>query len=157
MPGGDIFAGHLRVRVNALIIRDNRLLLVEIASPTRKTPFWMPPGGAVQFGEHLQEALVRETLEETGLDVQPLLLKYITEYIHEPYHAVEFYFRCEVTGGRVNRGTDPELGNGEQIIRDIRWVGFDQMRELELYPEFLGSESADNILDLDGGPRFISN
>jgi 8-oxo-dGTP diphosphatase len=157
MSGGNPFGGRLRVRVNGLIIRNEQLLLVEIASPTRNKPFWMPPGGGVKFGERLHKALVRETREETGLEVLPVHLKYVTEYLRDPYHAIEFYYSCEISGGRLEMGKDPELLADRQIIRDIRWVGLDQLNQIELYPEFLKKEPAARITDLKSDTRFIAS
>jgi len=155
MSGDQIFGGHLRVRVNALIISDSRLLLVQIASPASGKTFWMPPGGGVQFGESLADALVREVKEETGLGIEPLKPRYVTEYIRHPYHAVEFYYSCVVTGGDLKMGTDPELGSDRQIIQNIRWTKLVDLKDTELYPVFLKRESAEDIIDTGGEIRFI--
>jgi 8-oxo-dGTP diphosphatase len=155
MSGDRIFGGHLRVRVNALIISDSRLLLVQIVSPATGKTFWMPPGGGVQFGESLSEALVREVKEETGLGIKPLKPRYVTEYIRHPYHAVEFYYSCVVTGGEPKMGTDPELGSDRQIIKNIRWTELENLKETELYPAFLKRERPEDICDNSGEIRFI--
>jgi 8-oxo-dGTP diphosphatase len=155
MAGDQIFGGHLRVRVNALIVSDSRLLLVQVASPATGKTFWMPPGGGVQFGEKLNDALVREVKEETGLVIEPHKPRYVTEYIRHPYHAVEFYYSCRVTGGELAMGTDPELEADRQIIRNIRWTKLSGLAETELYPAFLRRARAEDIMDATGETRFI--
>ncbi len=56
------------VAVGAVIVDDDRLLLVERSAPPGKG-LWAVPGGRVEHGETLTEAVAREVLEETGLTV----------------------------------------------------------------------------------------
>lgn len=155
MSADRIFGGHLRVRVNALVISDSRLLLVEIDSFTSDKAFWMPPGGGVVFGETLEDALVREVHEETALHIEPVKPRYITEYIRHPYHAVEFYYSCLITGGTPARGIDPELEPDHQIIKNIRWAGFGELGGMNIYPGFLRTLPVEDIADVNGETRFV--
>ncbi|MFU8859767.1 MAG: NUDIX domain-containing protein [Cyclonatronaceae bacterium] len=157
MSGDRIFGGHLRVRVNGLIISDSRLLLVEIASPSSGKIFWMPPGGGVGFGETLKDALIREIDEETGLQIEPVKLRYVTEYIRHPYHAVEMYYSCRITGGQTVMGYDPELEPDRQIIKNIRWADLTDLGDMHLYPEFLKTRSVEDISDVNGETLFIES
>jgi 8-oxo-dGTP diphosphatase len=53
----------------ALVRRDEKVLLVQQQGPDDERPSWTLPGGAVEEGELLTEALVREVREETGLEI----------------------------------------------------------------------------------------
>lgn len=55
--------------VVALIQRGSWLLLVEVQGPDDPTPVWMLPGGQVEAGEGLLDALGRELAEETRLQI----------------------------------------------------------------------------------------
>lgn len=140
----DRYKNILRNRVCAIIISDNWILLAKQQAPTRKKPIWMPPGGGLQFGESLHTALKREVKEETGLLIEPVRLLWIHEFIEKPFHAVEFYFECSVAGGALKLGKDPERESGDQILLDLKFVSFEEIESMNVYPEFLKKEIIKN-------------
>lgn len=97
----------------------------------------MPPGGGVELGETLEQALAREIDEETGLQIEKKELLWIHEFIEELYHAIEFYFRCEVIGGHLKKGVDPELESDQQMLLDLSFLPFDQTADLDIEPAFI--------------------
>ena len=139
--------GHrIRVRVGALVFDEDAapgsVLLVEHEgihedAAGNAEPFWIPPGGGVDFGESLGEALRREAAEETGLTVRVGPLRYTLDFIRPPLHAVSFYFHAHVEAGTPQAGADPELGE-RQLIRSVRFVPFEELPALNVYPEGLG-------------------
>jgi len=97
--------------VGAIILKLDRVLLVERArSPWRG--YWSLPGGVLETGEHLQEGIRREVLEETGLVVEPLRVVTIFERIMRDrkgkpeYHFVLIDYLCRVTGGTLRAADD---------------------------------------------------
>jgi len=130
--------GHkVRVRACGLVVHEESLLLVRLQAPTRLDPFWSVPGGGVQHGESLEEAVKRELLEETGLEVSVTGLQYVAEFIQQPFHAVEFYFLCQKTGGKLTKGHDPEYEAGSQMILDVAFTSLEKLSKIELFPEFI--------------------
>ena len=73
---------------------------------------WSLPGGAVELGETLEEAVMREMLEETGLQVEPVRMLKTFDRIHRDssgrvqYHYVLVDFLCHATGGTLLAGSD---------------------------------------------------
>jgi 8-oxo-dGTP diphosphatase len=59
--------------VSAAIFRDGRVLIVRRAQPPAFGLFTLP-GGGVELGETLEQAVTREVREETGLEIEPLKL-----------------------------------------------------------------------------------
>lgn len=134
MAGLSLFANRLRLRSCALLVEDEKLLLAKQNIPTRTESVWMPPGGEVKTGESLEAALIRELKEETGLDVEVERLFYVHEFIEMPFHALEFYFVCIRTGGNMSVGMDPELGEEEQILQELKFIELSDLNDLNLYP-----------------------
>lgn len=64
------------------------------------------PGGRVEPGERLAEALAREILEETGASVRVGPLVEVVEIIEEAYHYVILDYACELVGGEIRPGDD---------------------------------------------------
>lgn len=97
--------------VGALIFDDDRILLAERGKEPLKG-WWSLPGGLVETGERLQDAIRREVLEETGLTVEPLKAFEIFERIMPDadgvaeYHYVLVDYICRVTSGVPVPGDD---------------------------------------------------
>lgn len=112
--------------VGALILREGAILLVERGKEPLRG-FWSLPGGAVETGERVVDALVREVREETGLTVEALRLFEVFERIlpdesgATKYHYVLLDYLCRVAGGTESAGDD---------AANVRWV---QRAELEDY------------------------
>lgn len=124
---------RVRVRSCALILEKESLLLVRLNAPTRPNEIWMPPGGEVEPGETIREAVVRETQEETGLQVRPVRLSLLHEFLSPPYFAVEYYWLCERISGEVAVGMDPDR-DGEAILTAIRWIPLKHLGRHPVFP-----------------------
>jgi 8-oxo-dGTP diphosphatase len=87
--------------VDAIIIKDNRILLIRRAHPPFKGE-WALPGGFVEKGETLKEAVAREAKEETGLEVRPVnMIGVYDDPGRDPRGAVSAAYMCEVVSGEA--------------------------------------------------------
>ena len=59
----------VRIGVGAVVFKDDQVLLVKRGKPPFKG-CWSIPGGGLEFGERLEDAVRREVREETGLDIE---------------------------------------------------------------------------------------
>lgn len=151
----DIYRDHVRVRVGALVVRGDNVLMVEHDGLWEPNPFWTPPGGGVAFGESLEEALVREVKEETAVDVAIGPLRYVLDFVRPPLHAVSFYFECHAADvSTLALGTDPELET--PMLRSVRFVALDDLVGLTLYPEpFRERLAGDARAGFPGGTAYL--
>lgn len=104
-----------RLAARALILHEDRLLLVN-AYPGGRSDLWCAPGGGVHAGASLPDNLRREVHEESGLtvDVGPPAL--VNEF-HDPktgFHQVDIFFRCTITAGVI----DPAWQDPEGVVTD---------------------------------------
>jgi 8-oxo-dGTP diphosphatase len=120
-----VYGNKVRVRACGLCWTDNQLLMVNHKGIT-PTDFWSPPGGGVEFGQSMEEALKKEFLEETGLKITPGKFLFGCEYIEKPIHSVELFFEVSAYGGKLKTGCDPEI----QIIEAVRYITFPEIKRL---------------------------
>jgi 8-oxo-dGTP diphosphatase len=100
-----------------VIVQEGRVLLVQRGREPLKGR-WSIPGGLIEIGEMLHEALVREVREETGLEVEPIELVELLDRIHREgervrYHYVIADYLCRVVGGMLKAADDADA---------VRWV-----------------------------------
>jgi ADP-ribose pyrophosphatase len=98
------------VGVGGVVVRDGSVLLIRRGKePLRGR--WVVPGGTVELGETLEEALVREMEEETGLVVEPLEVLTVFDRIERDgervsYHCVIVDFLCRWRSGEAKAASD---------------------------------------------------
>lgn len=115
------------VGVGAVIVHEGRVLLIERANEPLKGE-WSLPGGALEVGETLEEGVVRETLEETGLRVNPLGVAEVFDRISRDevgrvrYHFVLVDYLC-----RLSEGQRADAVHCASDAVRARWAGPDEL------------------------------
>jgi 8-oxo-dGTP diphosphatase len=122
------YPDYPRVGVGAVVLRHGRVLLVRRGQPP-SAGRWSLPGGLVDVGEPLTEAVRREVREECGLEVRVVGLAGVIDRIVRDadgrvrYHWVLIDYLAWAESDRVEAGTD---------AADCRWVEVDRVGELEV-------------------------
>lgn len=118
MPHSRIYPDHPCLAVSAAIVRDGRVLLARRARPPAEGLFTLP-GGGVEAGETLNEAVMREVREETALTIEPAALAGYREVIvRDATGRVERHFVILAFAARWIAG---EPRPNEEIA-EFRWV-----------------------------------
>ncbi|MCI0751305.1 MAG: NUDIX hydrolase [Flammeovirgaceae bacterium] len=123
-----VYGNKVRIRVCGLAFQEDKLLMVNHQSLSKRN-LWAPPGGGIDFGETTGQSLEREFLEETGLQIAVRDFLFVCEFINGPLHAIELFFSAEIRGGKVQTGNDPETR--KQIIREVRFLS---QYEIDIIP-----------------------
>jgi 8-oxo-dGTP diphosphatase len=117
-----------RVAVGAVVIHDDRVLLVQRGKPPSFGQ-WAIPGGSVELGETLQVAAEREILEETGVQIEAKEIVYTFENIQwDEKKRPRFHYVIIDFVGRYIRG-EPA---GQDDADAARWVSFADIAGLDV-------------------------
>jgi mutator protein MutT len=120
------------VGVGGVLVHGGRVLLIRRGKPPLYGR-WVVPGGTVELGEGLEQALVREMQEETGLAVEPLELITVFDRIEREgervvYHYVIVDYLCRLVSGEARAASD---------ALDVAWAAPSELEVYDLPPKAL--------------------
>ena len=147
--------GRFNYRVCGIITHNNKIL----AMHDQRSPYYYLPGGRVQLGETVEEAVLREIREELEIDakiVRPLWFNqgFFTEDVTgEQFHEICLYFLMDISRTDL-------LSRGEQFVLNesnqrhtFEWLDFDRLKDEYFYPTFL----REKIFDLPEELTILAN
>ena len=122
------------VGVGAVVLDEHRVLLVKRGHAPLKGR-WSLPGGAVEVGETLEEAVAREVLEETGVTIEVGPIVEVLDRISRDvdgrveHHFVLVDFVARPSGGVLRSASDAD---------DAQWVLVSELEKYEVAPVTVG-------------------
>ncbi len=148
-PDVNAAAGKPTIRVAGLLAHQGRILMVEQGRGEER--YWLLPGGGVQFGETLADAVRRELREELGLRVGVNRLLAIVESISpDPdyrKHVVHLVFEVSAAPEALPEPLDPK-------VLGARFLDETELQAADVRPpiaEFLGA----CLLEVPPSPQFL--
>lgn len=131
--------GRFNFRVGAIIIQDNQILMVR----NHRDPYYYSVGGRVHLHETLEEAVLREVLEETGVPLEIEKLGFIhenfftLEHSGEVFHEISFFYYMKPVANflQINASLTED-----GIEEKLEWIPLDKITEYSLYPEFFKTD-----------------
>jgi len=113
-------------------LEDDELLLIRRGNPPFQG-YWSVPGGKVNWGEPLEDALKREIREELQVEVEVEKLAGIVESIIEEngevkYHYILIDYFCRISSGSPKASSDAV---------EVRWVPLSEIQRLEVTPSLI--------------------
>jgi ADP-ribose pyrophosphatase len=124
--GGE-YPNSPQIAVGAIVIRDSKVLLIKRNQPPGEG-LWAIPGGRVELGETLQEAVEREVKEETGVIIRAGHPVYTFEVIeHDDAGRIRFhYVIVDLVADHVSG--EPSPGDDACEARWVTWKELDELR-----------------------------
>jgi ADP-ribose pyrophosphatase YjhB (NUDIX family) len=124
------YPAHPVVGVGAVVVRDGRALIIKRAHEPRKGE-WSLPGGLLELGESLEDAVRREIKEETSLDVTVGPIIETFDRVHRDdaggirYHFVIVDYVCWSMAGEATAASDAEA---------VAWVRAEEIDAYQVNP-----------------------
>ena len=134
--------GILNVRAGAIIMKDGKLLMVSNGGD-----YLYSVGGRVKFGETAEDTVVREVLEETGVQMEIDRLGFVHENyfygdapsnLNKLIYEITFFFYMKVPDTFAPISESFTEDNSKE---HLRWVSLDE--DMKMYPEFFRTELKD--------------
>jgi 8-oxo-dGTP diphosphatase len=119
------------VGVGAIILREGKILLEQRGNEPARGQ-WTVPGGVVEVGEILEDSVIREVKEETGLKAQNPRLIDVVDQVHRDkegkieYHYVIIDYAVKATG-------EPKAASDAY---ELKWVPLGEVEAYDLTPSF---------------------
>ena len=138
------------VGVGALMVCDGKLLLEKRKNEPGRGK-WSIPGGLVELGETVEQTVIREVKEETGLEVgAPEHVDVVDNVDRDErgvikYHFVIVDYFVKLKGGKLEAASDAE---------ELRWVALDEVEKYDLTKTFRAfvEKNRDKLKRLDSCP-----
>lgn len=120
-----------QIRVTGVLIEDDKILLVKQKVSSQRS--WSLPGGRLEQGESMEEGMIREIKEETGLTTGVSKLLYICEKTEAHPSLIHVTFLLEKKEGSI---TLPTNEYDDNPIFDVKMVPIDDLEEYGFSTKF---------------------
>ncbi|MFC7441274.1 NUDIX hydrolase [Laceyella putida] len=137
-----------KIAAKAIIFDQDRVLILRKSEEERtrkETHGWDFPGGGLEPCEPLMEALSREVMEETGLQVKVVAPAYVYDEIQDEKHLIIVKFACDQPQGQLKLSTEHESYHWVPLTRLDEggfpdWMKEEIRRAYRVYTDFRGIE-----------------
>ena len=141
------------LRVVAVLVRDNKILVQR----ERDGNEYALPGGHVKISETLESGIIREVMEEIGVQIECKKLLWSEECFWEwngrQAHNISFYYLIELCDCFEIPDNGEFVSQKDNCNVVIGWLPVEQLQKMIIYPEFIKEE----IYHLDGPMKhFVS-
>ena len=121
-----------RIAAGGLIFSNDKVLLVRYPSH-QKSSFLAAPGGGLEEQENIEQAIIREVKEETGLIVKPNSVVMIEDLIYNKFKMIKIWMTCDIIEGVITK----TQGAVDEGIIGVGWYNKEQLENETVFPSIL--------------------
>lgn len=146
-----------RIRSAAIVIDNDKILLVKHKHPKSGIESWVPPGGGLEGSESIYDCAIRETYEETGLKVILGEIRYLREFVdpeHGEHHFEIFIQAKSFVGELTISNVNPDDRDGT-YVKEVKFLSQVDISGLTVYPEILKNEFWEELRSGEFQIRYI--
>ncbi len=128
----------METRVRAIVIHGGKVLLIQRIKENEE--YWVFPGGGVEeTDENIEDALIRECMEELGIKVKVGRLFCSNQIELQGKGRREIFFFCEQIGGVLGAGTGPEYQTSSKYkgTYSLEWINLERLSLLDVRPKYV--------------------
>lgn len=123
---------NFTIRITGILIENGKILLVKQKVTEKRN--WSLPGGKLERGETLEEGIIREMKEETGLDVGILKLLYICDVSATDNTLLHITFLLKRKNGELSLPSNVFENNP---INDVKFIPVNELTDLGFADKFI--------------------
>jgi 8-oxo-dGTP diphosphatase len=143
---------RFRLSAGAIVVNQGKILLVKHGGPLHGSEFLIAPGGGIEGEESFIDAAIRETREETGLDVVPKKLLVVEDMVSSQKRVIKCWFLCDFVGGQLRAE-----GQTEEGVVEAGWFSKVELQNLVVYPTLLKTTDWSDFLRTDWQAQSLQN
>lgn len=133
----------IRAKVVCVLWNSERMLLIQATDPHDGRAFLLPPGGGVEFGETLDQAVLREIFEEVGIQLPEAkrlgMLENVFQFAGSMEHELVFVYEAHCAEQAICRLDELVITESNGATFPARWYTLAEVAAtgLPLFPEGL--------------------
>ena len=128
------------LRTVAVLVKNNKILVQREINGNE----FALPGGHIKIGETLEDGLIREIMEEIGVDIKINRLLWseecFWEYNGKQAHNIAFYYSVELCENQEIPDNGEFVSQKDNYNVVIGWIPIEELENITIYPEFLKKE-----------------
>lgn len=123
------------MRATAIIIKDGLILLIHRFRNGNE--FYVLPGGGVEKGETIEEAVIREVKEETNFEarIDKKLWEYLNDYNGDK--KMHYFYLITDFSGELKLGGEEAIENCKENNYILEWHNLTELSNLPIKPDFI--------------------
>ena len=136
-----------RIRIAAIIINSDKILLVKHVHPDTGYTWWVPPGGGIEESDSsIFDCAKRESFEETNLKIETSRILYIREFYSKETQIlnIKLFTLADSFHGEIGLENIRGKGPDELFIKGVAWFSKEDLKDVIVFPEILRDEFWDD-------------